>query len=347
MSTDAANRQTPQPRSGTVARGAPARYFPPANGRYEIKAGFSRLGSDFGNGTADGRLFQIDRQFSDYRAEKLRSRKERYCKYIVSDRPDPSTLRAAANLMVRRLCHEHPEFFILRSDSQGSRLECALTGDVLTLDGNLNLVRTEAARHPDPAYDSTLDALACQIQEDIALLESGPRGDRVTLLHVCFPNHWAPADKIGQDFATVHEPVAGFGPIVRRHHALVRAMVERGPFVRFAWGLVTDARLNHHPDPPAGVALAEWVGRRFDPAHPALYLRVERQTLWGLPQAHGCLFAIRTYLTDCRDLTVVQLRQLRAALATMTAESRTYKGLADSDAAIRAWIDAASHNNLF
>ncbi|MEJ2688192.1 MAG: DUF3445 domain-containing protein [Gammaproteobacteria bacterium] len=108
--------------------------------------------------------------------------------------------------------------------------------------------------------------------------------------------------------------------------------------MRFAWGLATDNRLNHHPEPPAGVDKAEWSGRHFDRDDPALYLRVERQVLWGLPRSHSCLFTIRAYLTDCRDLAPAQIGQLRTALATMPADSLAYKGLAGDRDAIVAWL---------
>ncbi|MEJ2644970.1 MAG: DUF3445 domain-containing protein [Gammaproteobacteria bacterium] len=321
-----------------VTRSAPARYFPLTSGRYEIKAGFSNLGADFGNGAADGHVFQLDRQFPRYRREKLDSRGEGLSKYFVTDRPAEGVLHGVAGLILQRLAEEHPEHFRLTALSRGWRLECALTGETLTFDRELELTAAEGKETPQPPYRSTLDALACQVQEDLAVLEQTPTGDRISALHLCLPNHWAAEDRIGDDFTSVHRPVAGFERIARQHQALVRAMIERGPYVRFAWGLATDDRLNHHPAPPPGMAADEWLGRRFDAQQPALYLRVERQTLWGLPQARSCVFTIRAYLTDCRDLSVVQIGQLRAALATMPGDSLTYKGLDRDRHAILAWL---------
>ena len=331
-------RAPKHPALEAVARPAPARYFPPANGRYEIKTGFSNLGADFGNGAADGQVFQIDRQFPRYRREKLASRRERLSKYVITDRPGDGVLHAVTELMLQRLAQEHPEHFRLTGRPHGRQLVCALTDETLTFDRDLELTAAEGAHMPDPPYQSTWDALACQVQEDLAVLEQTPAGDRISALHLCLPNHWAAEDRIGDDFTAVHRPVAGFERIARQHQALVRAMVERGPFVRFAWGLATNTRLKHHPMPPAGVDEDEWSGRHFDRRDPALYLRVERQTLWGLPHSRSCLFTIRAYLTDCRDLTRAQIGQLRAALATMPVDSLAYKGLARDRDAIVAWL---------
>ncbi|MGA7799572.1 MAG: DUF3445 domain-containing protein [Gammaproteobacteria bacterium] len=336
------NPRHPTPDLTPVAGGAPAHYFPLANGRYEVKAGFFRLGHDFGNGPADEHVFQIDRQFTRYRQEKLASRRERLSKYFVSDRPDPAALRAVAELIIQRLSREHPEYFRLAPTPEGWHLDCALTGDTLIFDRDLKLLAAEGVEARQPPYQSTLDALACQLQEDLAVLEQPPHGDRISALHLCLPNHWAAEAKIGGDFTAVHAPVAGFTRIARQHRPLVHTMIERGPFVRFAWGLATDTRLNHHPEPPPGTSPDDWGGRRFDPVRPSLSLRVERQTLWGLPRTRSCLFTIRTYLTDCRDLNGTQLDRLRAALATMAPDSLAYKGLSADRTAILAWLEHLS-----
>jgi hypothetical protein len=65
--------------------------------------------------------------------------------------------------------------------------------------------------------------------------------------------------------------------------------------VRFAWGLSTDTPLNHHPEPPMNILPLQWQGRNFDPNNPRLYLRIERQVIWGLPKYEAVLFVIRTY----------------------------------------------------
>jgi len=317
----------------------PARYFPPRNGRYRVAVGLSALGRDFGNGPADARALQLDRAFGHYRREKLRARGERLGKYWCRDRPSPRALGAAHRWCLERLSREYPRYFRLREDRQGLHLHCELTGERLHFDDRGGWQGAEAG--VEPAYGAGLDALACQVQEDLALMELDEAGrDRISALHLCFPNHWAAEDKIGGDFSAIHRPVAGFGPIARQHGSLVDTLVQRGPFVRFAWGLATDRRLNHHPVAPPGSEPRQWAGRRFDADQSRLYLRVERQVLWGLPQARACLFTIRTYLTDCADLAPDRRTALGAAVAGMDRATLDYKGLnADRDALI-AWLMA-------
>jgi dimethylamine monooxygenase subunit A len=42
-------------------------YFPLDSGRYEVKPGLFSLDTDFGNGEVDRQIFQIDRNFTEYR----------------------------------------------------------------------------------------------------------------------------------------------------------------------------------------------------------------------------------------------------------------------------------------
>jgi hypothetical protein len=101
--------------------------------------------------------------------------------------------------------------------------------------------------------------------------------------------------------------------------------------VRFAWGVTFDDELNHHPDRARAP---------FDPAKPCAFVRVERQTIWGMPHLDAALFTIRTYLYDVATLARdAELRQaLLSALRSMSAESRVYKGLSDRFSNLIAWI---------
>lgn len=324
--------------SSTADLPAPAAYFPPDRGRYEVAPGLYKLGHDFGNGARDGRIVQIDREWLRYRAAKLQARAERLEKYVC-DAAAPRARRAAAFQLLRRLLEEYPSLFRLeRLPESAGRLHCALTGESLHIDGDLNLLGV-AGGEAEPAYVDTLDALACQIQEDLAITELDAEGDRLTYLHLCLPNHWAAQDKIGEDFLAVHAPVPHFERIAGRRRPLLESLVTRGPFVRFAWGLATDTRLNHHPRPPEGHAdPGAWCGRAFDPGAPRLYLRVERQTLSPLPSARAFLFTIRTYFEDVAALDASRRSALRAAILSMSEATLRYKGLAAHKDAILAWL---------
>jgi hypothetical protein len=312
------------------------------HGRYEIAPGLNRFGKDLGGGDADAKLFQIDRTFPPFRAEKLASRGEDLGKYVcVSDAP-ADTLADVARFIIKRLVTEHPTLF--RGDATG--LTCALTNETLTFDADMHLTSGGGG------YADALDALACQVQEDLAIVSTAPQGGRghwLAAAHVCFPNGWAPGAKVGHSFAAIHEPVAGMAEMNQRGEEFVSVMTRAiGGLVRFAWGVTFDDRLNHHPDKPR---------TPFDPANPRAFLRVERQTIWGMPareagnprdlqgprNARGAsLFTIRTYLYDCAALRRDPATRdpLVAALLSMSPESRVYKGLGPHFDDLARWLSA-------
>lgn len=307
-----------------------AHYFPLSSGQYVIKPGFYRLGHDFGNGAADRRLFQLDRQFADYRRVKQQARCEDLDKYLCVT-PEADTLAPVLNqFFIDRLCREYPDRFQRVDTSEGQRLDCRLTGESLHFTHEGSYLDCLPAHQADtPAYRNGLDALALQIQEDLALVDLRGERDRLCAIHLCQPNHWDPREKIGGDFAGIHQPVPDMARINARAAQLLQACLQQGPFVRFAWGIATDERLNHHPEPAPGTDRQQWQGRAFDPARPAAWLRVERQVLHGLPQTHAVLFTIRTYHIPLSDLSVAEQQLLYQAIAGMEESHRDYKGLAD------------------
>jgi hypothetical protein len=314
-------------------------YFPLQKGHYEVTPGLHTLETDFGNGPDDKLLFQIDENFSWYREEKLTARKEALRKYYCENALAPAKKSYIAHFIVLRLCQEHPTLFRYQLQDNCHYLLCQLSGDKLIFDPDFVLLDPQ----PDSnGYVDCLDGLAMQVQEDFALIEITDKGhDRITALHLCFPNHWAAVDKIGQSFISSHAPVPGMAKINQRADQLLNSLLNRGPFVRFAWGLATDNRLNHHPVAPEYANNDEWQGRRFDPANPELYLRVERQVIQGFPAIHSLLFTIRTYFYDIAILkqSPEKRQALQSALQSMSAATVRYKGLAESLPLILAWLE--------
>lgn len=317
-------------------------YFPLENGRYEVKPGMMSLGTSFGNHEVDNRLFQIDSNFNNYRQVKLAARESCLNKYYQTCNYKNSVAKAVAQLIINRLIQEYPQYCNCVSDGNGLLFRNQLTQETLHLNTNLELLKSESALQPIfPLYVSTLDALALQIQSDIVVISRNENGDNwMSAIHLCYPNHWAAEEKIGRDFATVHLPVAGIEKINKRAKAIVNTMITRKPMVRFAWGLSTDTRLNHHPQPPADKVLTEWQGRNFDIKNPRLYLRIERQVMWGLPEHDAAIFTIRTYFRDCQIIKkdIILNHKLSSAIKNMTPESLKYKGLLDSKQDILTWL---------
>jgi hypothetical protein len=310
-------------------------YFPPSVGRYEVKPGLVRFGKPLGGGEADEHVFQIDATFPRFRANKLAARAERLGKYVQTHELDPRVERRAVNFIVGRLLQEHPGLFSL---DRGT-LSCAVTGERLHFDGNFELRDVEAREDIiAPPYQSALDALASQVQEDLAVVSTDPAGRHwLSALHVTAPNNWAPDEKAGGTFPAIHEPVAGMEQMNTQGDHLVRVMTGATEgLVRFAWGVTWDDELNHHPDPPPKLARAA----EFDPDRPRAFLRVERQTVWGFPQLGAALFTIRPYLYDVASIRRDPVRRdnLARAVASMSAASLRYKCLASSRDALLRWL---------
>ena len=279
----------------------PALYTPWTKGVYDVAPGLRVLGSDFGNGELDQVLFQFDSSFLKYRENKLRCRAERVDKYCLRQELRPEVEAAAADLICQRLLVEHPSLFEERSDG----LYSELTGEIVRSD---------------------LDALALQIPEDLAIVQLTDHGDRIAYLNLCSPSHWAGESKIGRSFFETHLPIPGFERVNAVAPAMVDSMVRKGPFVRFVWGLESDDRLNHHPEPPLGEEPLLWNGRQFERGW---WVRTERQVVWGLPSVNAALFVIRVGFVASAVVLNSEglLNSLVSAVRSMSPEARNYKGV--------------------
>ena len=313
---------------------APARYLPLGPRPFRFDIGLSRLDRDFGNGSADARVFQLDTAWPVYRQAKHETRAESLGKYFGELAGEEPVIAAAAREMARRLGEEYPRLFHFEACASGWQLHNRWFGERLRCEG----ARALLTPAPRPDGGRVLDALALQVPDDIAVVHAAHGAPRVVALHICYPNHWAPADKLGRDFQGVHAPVPGISRLARDERRLHEVLVDQGPWVRFAWGLATDRRLNHHPLPPPGASPSDWAGRAFNPEKPRLWLRVERQVMLPVAGFSAYVFLIRTYFEPVSGLDRDERRQLAHALATMDASVLAYKGLADSRDAILDWL---------
>jgi dimethylamine monooxygenase subunit A len=325
-------------------------YFPLSNGRYEVKPGMMPLGFDLGAGEFDSKVFQIDSHFGEYRQIKLLARQEKLGKYYQTCNFSGKVESAITNLIVTRLTKEYPQYFnFVRLTDNKYKFHSQLTKETLYLNNDLQLLEVEGNKvspnyspEDSPGYIDTIDALAVQIQEDLTVIcRNDDAKNWLAAVHLCYPNHWSAAEKVGKDFSTIHSPVAEMEKINRRGDGIVNTMISRKPMVRFAWGLSTDTRLNHHPEAPIGMLSDEWEGRCFDPENPQLFLRIERQVIWGLPEVDAALFTIRTYFRDCVEIKQdpVLRSNLCDAINSMTPDSLVYKGLLESKDNILAWLE--------
>lgn len=324
----------------------PAFYFPPASGRYEVSAGLSPLTRDFGNGLVDQKIFQFDLTFPIYRENKLTCREECLSKFYIEKDFSTEAQRDVNQYLIEQLCREHPDKFSRRSYGDSFELKCFLTNEHLIFDTQYNLLQMEDSNTSIP-YTSTLDAIASQIQEDISVVQLTPEGhDYIAALHLCSPNHWSAENKIGQSFTAAHKTVPHMGKLNRQSQKLLESLAKGGPYVRFAWGVATDERLNHHPNAPAGSNNALWYGRHFEITQPKLWLRVERQILTTPRGSNTVIFLIRTYLYDVSLLQKENVMRLAAAIQSMSNESLNYKSLQHNKKDILNWLQKITNNSI-
>lgn len=316
----------------------PVRYFPPANGKYEVSAGLKAFGTPMGNDERDTHVFQIDEQFGKYHRVKCEARAENLAKYYpaLADL-SPAAETRVAKFMIEKITEEYPSLFTLTKTDHGFTWKCAHTGDTFHFSDTYRLMRSESKA--EPLYSDAFDAIATQIQEDFAIMRrdlEDPSKEWLAQIHLCYPNHWAAEEKIGKPFNQIHVPVAGYERLAKAKDGLLEMMVSKGPFVRFAWGVATDTELNHHP-------ANAFQGRAFDPAAPELYLRVERQTITPFREEGASLFTIRTYFLDCKtEMSTEERRALILAIESMSPESLIYKGLHRTKPHVIDWLKSLS-----
>lgn len=182
------------------------------------------------------------------------------------------------------------------------------------------------ARAPDPlAPSSSLAELARQLPEDVVIHRAQGGRDWMARGCVWFPMDWRPEEKIGRSFREIHQPVPGMN--LDQSAALVRTMIERGPFERFVWNVLHEERWHFHPAGPPRAT--------FDPRAPRLFLKVERQVIVGFPELQAAVFLLSQSLTPESGIDKPALRR---ALASMTVEQRAYKGLTGNYAPLMQWL---------
>lgn len=292
-------------------------YLPFLHGRYDIAPGLSRLGRDFGNGRADRLHFQFDDRRTHYLAAKKTSFERAPREHYATHCFDEPVRQVVCHWIAKQLAEEHPECFAMIND------------------GTLQPSDAAPISLSNPSVDA-FHALAMQVQEDLAVICVDDDRDWMSAIHLCLPNHWSAAQKIGGSFFEVHQPVAGIEPINRRASEFARVMMNAtNGLVRFAWGIATDDRLAHPPNDPLPA-------RVFDRSRPAAWVRVERQTIRGFPHVRTALFTIRTYLVAVASLSRAQKSALASAVRSMTPPSLQYKGLACWRDDLLEWLDSTA-----
>lgn len=304
-------------------------YFPIDRPLYEVGPGLKPLGFDFGQGAFDSQVFQLDSEWSIARENKVSCLLENPNKYILRHEFPQKTEQAVFKTILGRLLAENSDEFTF--DEKRGHLFCHRSKDEIVFTPEGQLIQL-VSQTPWPKNLTALDALILQVQEDLAITRrTDPETDFLAYLNLCSASHWSPAEKIGKNFGQVHAPIPGNDKLVKASKNLVEAMIHKGPFVRFVWSFVTDTRLNHHPEPPPGIDPAVWKGRSFDNTQKSpFFLRVERQTTWGIPNEQASIFTIRVSFIPGTDVKANPdwREKMKGALQSMAPQSKQYKGVA-------------------
>jgi hypothetical protein len=156
--------------------------------------------------------------------------------------------------------------------------------------------------------------LALALQDDWVVMSS-----KAELLHVCFPSGWRPHEKLGQTMAQIHAPVAQGERLIAASDQLSRAMLSKGPFVRYVWTLSPTNALSRHPDLPLQKSVEKDIWFRF-----------ERQVTVPLPESGRALFLIRVFVQPLSRIfeSPQKAALLKASLISMPPDVIAYKGIA-------------------
>jgi hypothetical protein len=316
---------------------APTRYYPYENGAYEIKAGLFKLGQHPVHGQVETQVFKIDREYGRYMANKAAVHRDTLYRHYLQAACPPAQREALCRFMASRAAAEYGDglawdeatgVFTNRWLGWSARLDLA-SGAVRNLEhGSGPLAHLVADVVPVDAFDF----LTMNLTEDVSLVVRHPRtqADWVALTHIAAPHHWDPRDKAGRSFAEVHAPVPESPKLAAVSDKMMRAIIEQGPFIRFAWGMAANDVLNHH-SAAAHDGDREQAGHEERAELAGMFVRVERQILWGLPEVDAVMFTIRPYWYPLADLRQEpeRLRQLAAGVRSMTDEHLAYKGMTE------------------
>ena len=302
------------------------RYLPFLSGIYSTAPGLVSTTRAEGD---DALIFQIDESYSLYLDNKRDCRQEDIHKYYCEDKLQPETMRSVNQYLVKQLVQEHPQQFNVNyTDRKFTNITMQ---EELSWNEDWLSVRSSS-------YESLFDALCCQVQEDIAVVQLSNDDDWIAAIHLCSPNHWAPGDKIGRPFSAAHAPVPGMEKTLQHYRKMLESVIHAStPFTRFAWGIATDTRLNHHPIAPPDKDNSNWQGRTHHKNNGWL-IRTERQNLVGRAEVNAFIFTIRTYFYRVDELNQQEKNLLLKALQSMSPEALAYKGLTDSIHLLEAYL---------
>lgn len=158
--------------------------------------------------------------------------------------------------------------------------------------------------------------IAKEIDEDLIIHRIDGEKDYTSSIHVCFPSHWLPEEKIGKSFNQTH---ASIPMNLKNSNKLVKAITNDGAFERFVWSIIYEKKYNSHP---------RFEAKKFDKNNPQVHIKIERQVTVGFSKYKFCLFILRQYIIDEKD---IEKNYLIKSIEGMNYEQKKYKSLLDCE----------------
>jgi Protein of unknown function (DUF3445) len=332
-------------------------YLPPPDppfmneARFDIKADLFPLGTVI-NGKLEQKHFEQDNQLEYFLSERLNLFETQLENRRLIHTDDKSGLAESLHRVFGLYAKDHPELIHLEPDGielkyLGLRLRCSSAATriepmIERLAPTTLGERIASWLELQNGVARLLDALALSCQEDIVIMRGIAETAHAEALSVSFPSGWDPREKLAENFERIHEPIADNTRLLKASGNTMKALLTKGPFIRFSWGLTINPSLDNHPHSPKPEALQSWLENPNELVKHS-YLRMERQTTFPMPDLERGLFSIRIYVTPLlerleRDLSL-RLR-LAKLVASVKPEVLAYKGQAKITPGILQWLQS-------
>jgi hypothetical protein len=188
-----------------------------------------------------------------------------------------------------------------------------------------------------PWWNASDTPLELGFEDDFAVLD----GESGTLpwLCVCVPSHWAPEEKLGLDFMSLHAPVADNAALVAASRHLVALATGGDCWERSVWTVSPSTRYDQHP---GRHVRTPWPpGADADAFAAQCWFRTERQVFFPVGQGtRQAVFAIHVMLQPLVETVRApgMAARLHDSLGSMTQAVLDYKNLAAAREPLLRWL---------
>jgi Protein of unknown function (DUF3445) len=317
--------------------------------RFDIKADLFPLGTVI-NGKLEQKHFEQDNQLEYFLRERLKLLETQLEMRRLIHTDDETGLAESLHRVFGLYAKDHPELIHLEPDGielkyLGLRLQCSSAAT--RIEPEIERVhptelgeRIAAWLERQNGVARLLDALTLSCQEDIVIMRGIAETAHAEALSVSFPSGWDPREKLAENFERIHEPIADNSRLLKASGNTMKALLTKGPFIRYSWGLTINPSLDNHPNSPKPEPLQAWLENPNELVKHS-YLRMERQTTFPMPDLERGLFSIRIYVTPLLE-RLERDPSLRVRLARFVAsvkpEVLAYKGMGQITPGILQWL---------